>query len=75
MLTPEGIVAYIIFILLAYLIGSISSSIILGKLIYGIDVRNYGSGNAGTTNMLRTYGAKAAGLTFLGDVLKGVIGV
>ena len=72
MLTPEGIVAYIIFILLAYLIGSISSSIILGKLIYGIDVRNYGSLNPGANNTQRILGWKMGLLVLAFDLLKGV---
>lgn len=55
-----------------YLLGSINSSLIVGKF-YGVDVRNYGSGNAGTTNVLRTLGKKAAAFTFIGDFLKGII--
>jgi glycerol-3-phosphate acyltransferase PlsY len=60
--------------IIAYLIGSISSSILIGKL-YGIDIRNYGSGNAGTTNTLRTMGKKAGAAVFLIDALKGVLAV
>ena len=55
-----------------YLLGSINTSLIVGKF-YGVDVRQHGSGNAGTTNVLRTLGKKAAIFTFLGDFLKGVI--
>lgn len=58
----------------AYLIGGISPAIILGK-IYGIDIRKTGSGNAGTTNVLRTLGGKAAVITLVIDILKGVVAV
>lgn len=68
-------IAYIISILLAYFLGSISFSIIFGKKFGGIDVRDKGSGNAGSTNVLRTVGKKAAALTLICDVLKGVIAV
>ena len=55
----------------SYLLGNISPSIIISKALGG-DIREKGSGNAGTTNMLRTYGKKAAAATLLIDVLKGV---
>lgn len=61
--------------LFAYLLGSISTSIILSKSIYGSDIRNSGSGNAGATNMLRTHGKGIAILTLICDVLKGTIAV
>ncbi len=60
---------------IAYLIGSINFSIIISKKMFGDDVRNHGSGNAGATNMLRTYGKKAAAMTFIGDMLKAVVSV
>lgn len=58
---------------ISYLIGSVNFSIILSKLISGKDIRESGSGNAGATNMLRTYGKKMGVITLLLDVLKGVI--
>lgn len=58
-----------------YLLGSVSCAVLFSRLFYGEDIRSHGSGNAGTTNMLRTYGAKAAALTFAGDILKGVFAV
>ena len=58
-----------------YLLGSVNSAIIVSKSLYGDDIRKHGSGNAGLTNMLRTYGKKAAGLTLLGDVLKTVLAI
>jgi len=68
-------VAYILVTIIAYLIGSINFSIIISKKMAGFDVREKGSGNAGTTNMLRSVGKRAAALTLLCDVLKGVISI
>ena len=59
----------------AYLLGSLSFSIIVTRLLYHKDIRTFGSGNAGMTNVLRTYGPKYAALTFVGDFLKGVAAV
>lgn len=66
---------YIIVGIIAYLIGSINFSIIISKKIAGFDVREKGSGNAGTTNMLRSVGKKAAVITLLCDILKGIVAV
>ncbi len=68
-------VAYILIGVIAYLLGSISFSIIFSKKMAGIDVREKGSKNAGTTNVLRTVGKKAAILTLICDILKGVLAV
>lgn len=65
--------AYIIIAIIAYLVGSINFSIIISKRMAGFDVREKGSGNAGTTNMLRSIGVKAAAITLLCDILKGVV--
>ena len=62
-------------IILSYLIGGINFSIILSKKMAGFDVREKGSGNAGTTNMLRSVGKKAAAITLVCDILKGVISI
>lgn len=59
----------------AYLLGSVNCAVLFSTVFFGEDIRSHGSGNAGTTNMLRTYGAKAAALTFAGDILKGVFAV
>jgi len=64
---------YIIVGLIAYLLGSISSSVIISKKMADFDVREKGSGNAGTANVLRSVGKGAAALTLIFDVLKGVI--
>ena len=66
---------YIIVAVIAYLLGSISFSIIISKKMAGFDVREKGSGNAGTTNVLRSVGKKAALLTLIGDILKGVVAI
>ena len=62
-------------IAVSYLLGSINSAIIISKLLYKDDIRKYGSGNAGMTNMLRTFGKKAALLTLIGDLLKTALAV
>ncbi len=59
----------------AYLLGSVSCGILISKVFYHEDVRTKGSGNAGMTNILRTYGKTAAGFTLAGDALKGAIAV
>ena len=68
-------VTYIIIAIVAYLIGSINFSVILSKKMAGFDVREKGSGNAGTTNMLRSVGKKAAVITLICDILKGVVSI
>ncbi len=67
--------AYIVAILVAYFLGSISFSVIFSRKFAGFDVRDKGSKNAGTTNVLRTVGTKVAALTLVCDVLKGVFAV
>ena len=61
--------------IISYLIGSINFSVILSKKMAGFDVREKGSGNAGSTNMLRSVGKKAAALTLICDILKGVVAI
>jgi len=60
---------------ISYLLGSLSFSTIIGKYVYGIDIRRYGSGNAGATNTLRVLGKKPAAAVFLLDMLKGTLAV
>ena len=62
-------------LLIAYLLGSINTSIITSKLMIGDDIRNHGSGNAGATNALRTMGKKGAIIVVIGDVLKTVVAI
>ena len=66
---------YIIIAIIAYLIGSINFSILFSKKKAGYDIRQKGSGNAGTTNMLRNLGKKYAAITLICDVLKGVVAI
>lgn len=66
---------YIVVTIIAYLLGSISFSVIISKKMAGFDVREKGSGNAGSTNVLRTVGKKAAILTLICDCLKGIVAI
>ena len=68
-------VTYIIMAIIAYCIGSVNFSVIFSKKFAGFDVREKGSGNAGTTNMLRSVGKKAAAITLICDILKGVVAI
>ena len=61
-------------LLIGYVFGLFQTAYIIGKA-HGIDIRNYGSGNSGTTNMMRTMGTKAGLLTFAGDCLKCMFAV
>lgn len=65
----------VVMAIIAYLIGSINFSVIISKKVAGFDVREKGSGNAGSTNMLRSVGKGAAALTLLCDILKGVVAI
>ena len=68
-------IGYIIIIVASYLLGNISTSYIIAKKMLGVDIRTQGSGNAGSTNALRVLGKKAGAMTFIGDLLKGMIAV
>ena len=68
-------IVYIIVAIIAYLIGSVNFSILISKKMAGFDVREKGSNNAGTTNVLRTVGKKAAAITLICDILKGVVAI
>jgi glycerol-3-phosphate acyltransferase PlsY len=65
----------IVFIVIAYAIGSIPFGLLISKSMSGIDPREAGSGNIGATNVLRVAGKKQAALTLAGDILKGVFPV
>lgn len=69
------IATYILMAVIAYAIGSVNFSVILSKKIAGFDVREKGSGNAGTTNMLRSVGKGAAALTLILDIAKGLVAI
>ena len=67
------ILRYILCAAAAYLLGSISTGVLLSRRLYHDDVRKHGSGGTGATNMLRTYRLKAALLTFAGDAAKAAL--
>lgn len=60
---------------ISYLIGCFSSAYLIGKFIKKIDIRGFGSGNAGATNALRVMGLQLGALTFIFDIMKGIIAV
>jgi glycerol-3-phosphate acyltransferase PlsY len=65
----------LVLILIAYLLGSVPSAVWIGKALYGIDVRDYGSGNAGATNTFRVLGKRAGFPVLILDILKGFFAV
>lgn len=75
MFTPTFFVCAAIVAAVSYLLGSVNCAIVVSWLYAGEDIRKHGSGNAGMTNMLRTYGKGPAALTALGDFLKAVVAV
>lgn len=68
-------VLFILIVVIGYLLGAIPSGVIVSKVARGIDVRNYGSGSMGSTNVLRTVGKKAGIIVLFADVLKGAAAV
>ena len=62
-----------VFLLFAYLMGSIPTAVLYGRLVHGVDIRKHGSGNAGATNSLRVLGKKAGITVLIIDMLKGII--
>ncbi|NHC41295.1 glycerol-3-phosphate 1-O-acyltransferase PlsY [Bacillus sp. MM2020_1] len=66
-------VQIILVLILAYLLGSIPSGLIIGKVFYKTDIRQHGSGNLGGTNTFRTLGVKAGMVVTLADILKGTL--
>ncbi len=67
------VVSCVVAAVASYFLGSLNFAIIISGRTYKQDIRNFGSKNAGMTNMMRTYGRKAAGLTFLGDTMKAIV--
>lgn len=68
-------VKYLIIAVISYFLGSLNFSIILSRTIEKKDIRESGSGNAGATNMLRTYGKQFAVLTMIGDIFKVALAI
>lgn len=71
--TPLWVLGIVVSMVVPYLLGSLNFAIIISAKQYKEDIRSYGSKNAGMTNMMRTYGKRAAGLTLLGDALKAIV--
>lgn len=75
----EHVIMFFVFLLLSiavgYLLGSVNTAIVISKIFYRDDIRKYGSGNAGMTNMLRTFGGKAALGVLFGDILKTALAI
>jgi glycerol-3-phosphate acyltransferase PlsY len=69
------IAKFVAVVILGYLIGSIPFGVLVGKLTTGRDIRKYGSGKMGATNVMRTAGHKAAAIVALLDILKGALAV
>lgn len=66
---------YVVYSILAYVLGSLPFALIVGKIGYKIDVREHGSGNLGATNAFRVLGVKAGSIVVLADILKGTIAI
>lgn len=66
---------YLILAVCGYLLGSFNTAIVVSRLTLGVDIRSYGSGNAGLTNSYRTMGPRKTGLVLCGDILKGLIAI
>lgn len=66
---------YLLIFIISYLLGNINAAYIYGRLTKNTDIRQHGSGNAGTTNALRVMGKKAAVIVFISDFLKGLIAI
>ena len=67
------VIGFAILFVLAYVVGSIPFGVVVGKVFYGVDVRQHGSGNVGTTNVFRVLGKKAGIAVMICDILKGYI--
>jgi len=68
-----GLIKTIVFLILSYIVGSISFAYFISRKFYSTDIRKYGSGNPGSTNVLRVLGPKPALIVFAADLLKGLI--
>lgn len=68
-------IGFLLTVACSYLLGSVNFALVLSRWIYHDDIRTHGSGNAGATNMLRTYGKKAFAATFFLDGFKGVVSI
>ena len=67
------VLGFFVLLVVAYLLGSIPFGVVVGRLFYGVDVREHGSGNVGTTNVFRVLGKKAGAVVMVFDILKGYV--
>lgn len=70
-----SIFVFVFTVVFSYLLGSMNSAIVVCRIMQGKDIREYGSGNAGLTNVLRTFGKPTAAVTLVVDLIKGVAAV
>ena len=70
-----SLICLLVYTMVPYMLGSLNTAVIVSRVMYNDDIRKYGSGNAGFTNVMRTFGQKAAVITFIGDIMKTVISV
>lgn len=75
MFNEVGILHFVLCFVLGHLCGSIPSGLWIVQALHGIDIRNYGSKNIGTTNVFRTVGPKTAVMVLIADALKGIVAV
>ncbi|MGB3692760.1 MAG: glycerol-3-phosphate 1-O-acyltransferase PlsY [Spirulinaceae cyanobacterium] len=75
MVSSLSLLISLIFVIFAYLLGSLPNGYLLGRYLQGIDIREYGSGSTGATNVFRTLGKTAGIIVLMADLLKGVIAV
>ncbi len=71
----NSVMEVLLLLIVAYLLGSIPTSVWIGKYFYGIDIREHGSGNAGATNTFRVLGKKPGIIVLLIDIIKGSLAV
>ena len=67
------VLGFFVLLVVAYLLGSIPFGVVVGRIFYGVDVREHGSGNVGTTNVFRVLGKKAGAVVMVCDILKGYV--
>lgn len=67
--------SFFFILIISYILGSVNFGIIISKIIHKSDVREFGSGNAGATNVYRTFGAKSGVIVLLGDMAKGILAI
>ena len=72
---PVSLALILVYVFVPYLLGSLNTAMIVSRIMYNDDIRRHGSSNAGFTNVMRTYGKRAAVFTLLGDILKTIVSI